>query len=41
MTTIKSDFLNALTERGYIHQTSDLAAIDALAAEGKIVAYVG
>lgn len=41
MTTTKSDFLRTLTERGYIHQTSDLASIDALAAEGKIVAYVG
>jgi tyrosyl-tRNA synthetase len=41
MTTTKSDFLRTLTERGYIHQTSDLSAIDALAADGKIVAYVG
>ncbi|MDO9383684.1 MAG: tyrosine--tRNA ligase [Hyphomicrobiaceae bacterium] len=41
MTTIKSDFLRTLSERGYVHQTSDLAAIDTLAAEGKIVAYVG
>ncbi len=41
MTTTKSDFLRTLTERGYIHQTSDLSAIDGLAAEGKIVAYVG
>ena len=41
MTTTKSDFLRTLTERGYIHQTSDLAAIDDLAAKGKIVSYVG
>ena len=27
----KSDFLRILTERGYIHQTSDLAGIDAAA----------
>lgn len=41
MTTTKSDFLRILTERGFIHQTSDLAAIDDLAAKGKIVSYVG
>ena len=41
MTTANSDFLRTLTERGYIHQTSDLSAIDALASGGKIVAYVG
>ena len=41
MTTTKSDFLRTLTERGYLHQTSDLAAIDDLAAKGKIVSYVG
>lgn len=41
MTTTKSDFLRILTERGFIHQTSDLAAIDDLAAKGKIISYVG
>ncbi|MGE0768086.1 MAG: tyrosine--tRNA ligase [Hyphomicrobiaceae bacterium] len=41
MPTHKSDFLNTLTERGFIHQTSDPAAIDALAAKGEIVCYVG
>lgn len=30
----KSDFIRVLQERGYIHQASDLAGIDALAAEG-------
>ena len=29
------------TERGFIHQCSDLAGLDALAAKGGLVAYVG
>jgi tyrosyl-tRNA synthetase len=37
----KSDFLKILTERGFIHQTSDLEGIDALASKGELVAYVG
>ncbi|MGE0023247.1 MAG: tyrosine--tRNA ligase [Hyphomicrobium sp.] len=41
MTNFRSDFLNILTERGFIHQGSDLQGIDALAASGKVVAYVG
>ncbi len=41
MTKHKSAFLNVLTERGYIHQTSDAPGIDALAAKGALVSYVG
>ena len=41
MSTTKSDFLNVLTERGYIHQCSDTPGLDALAAKGEIIAYVG
>jgi len=41
MATVKSDFLNTLHARGFIHQTSDEAGIDALATNGKLVAYVG
>jgi len=41
MSTHKSDFLNILTERGYIHQCSDFAGLDGLAARGEVVAYVG
>ncbi|MGU3359377.1 tyrosine--tRNA ligase [Methylobacterium sp. M6A4_1b] len=37
----QSDFLTVLTERGYIHQGSDLAGIDAAAREGRLTAYVG
>ncbi len=41
MTAFKSDFLNVLQDRGFIHQCSDLAGLDALAAEGQAAAYVG
>jgi tyrosyl-tRNA synthetase len=41
MTHLKSDFLNILTERGFIHQSSDAAGLDQLAVAGKVVAYVG
>jgi tyrosyl-tRNA synthetase len=37
----KSDFLNVLDERGFIHQCSDLAGLDALAARKDVIAYVG
>ncbi|MCH9807041.1 MAG: tyrosine--tRNA ligase [Alphaproteobacteria bacterium] len=37
----KSEFLEILTSRGYIHQTSDTDGIDDLARDGKLVAYVG
>jgi len=39
--TPKSDFLAVLSQRGYIHQCSDTAGLDALAAKGDVVAYVG
>jgi len=41
MTQFKSNFLNVLTERGFIHQTSDADGIDALALAGKLVGYIG
>jgi tyrosyl-tRNA synthetase len=41
MSTYKSDFLNTLSTRGYIHQCSDAAGLDALAAKGDISAYIG
>jgi tyrosyl-tRNA synthetase len=41
MSTFKSDFLNVLQERGFIHQISDAAGLDALAAKGEATAYVG
>ena len=41
MTKLRSDFLNTLQERGFIHQCSDLEAVDTLADKGELVAYVG
>lgn len=41
MTTHASDFLNVLTSRGYMHQCSDLAGLDALAAKQDVTAYIG
>src|SRR6195952_287912 len=41
MTAFKSDFLNILRERGFVHQCSDFVGLDALAAKGEATAYVG
>lgn len=41
MTKYKSDFLNILQERGFIHQCSDLEALDAKLCEGPQSAYIG
>jgi tyrosyl-tRNA synthetase len=41
MSAYKSDFLNVLAARGFIHQLSDAAGLDARAAAGAITAYVG
>jgi tyrosyl-tRNA synthetase len=41
MTAYKSDFLNVLQERGFVHQISDPDSLDALAERGEVVAYVG
>jgi tyrosyl-tRNA synthetase len=41
MAKLKSDFLRTLHERGFVHQCSDEAGLDALAEKGEIVAYVG
>jgi len=37
----KSDFLDILSSRGFIHQCSDVDGLDALAAKREVVAYVG
>ena len=37
----RSDFLQVLHERGYVHQCSDVAGLDAKARAGEVVAYVG
>ncbi len=41
MSAFKSDFLNVLQERGFIHQCSDFEGLDTLAAKGEATAYVG
>ncbi|RKF08135.1 tyrosine--tRNA ligase [Oceaniradius stylonematis] len=41
MPAYKSDFLNVLNERGFIHQISDPEGLDAKCMEGPITAYVG
>src|SRR6187397_2007177 len=41
MSTYKSDFMNVLASRGYIHQVSDAQGLDDLASKSEIVAYVG
>ncbi len=41
MAAIKSEFVRTLVERGFMHQCTDLDALDALAARQKITAYIG
>jgi tyrosyl-tRNA synthetase len=41
MTTYKSDFLNVIAERGFIHQVSEPEALDELARTSTITAYIG
>ncbi len=41
MSQYKSDLLRLLDERGYIHQITDVEALDALASKQTIVGYVG
>jgi tyrosyl-tRNA synthetase len=37
----KSEFLQTMIQRGFLHQCSDFEGLDALAAKGEVVAYVG
>lgn len=41
MSSFKSDFLRMLSERGHLHQCTDLETLDAKAASGVITAYIG
>jgi tyrosyl-tRNA synthetase len=41
MSAYKSEFLNVLAERGFIHQVSEPEALDALAKSGSIAGYIG
>ena len=39
--SIRSEFLRTLVERGYLHQCTDLGALDAAAVSGRITGYIG
>ena len=41
MSDLRSDLLRVLSERGYVHQMTDAAALDALAARGVVPGYIG
>ena len=41
MSAYKSEFLNILAERGFIHQISEPEALDAAAKAGSITGYIG
>jgi len=41
MAAFKSEFLNVLQSRGFIHQVSEPEALDALAAKGPVTGYIG
>jgi tyrosyl-tRNA synthetase len=41
MNAHRSDFLNAVAERGFLHQCTNAEALDALAAKEPITAYIG
>ena len=41
MSAYKSDFLNVLASRGFIHQVSEPEALDALARQSTVTAYIG
>ena len=41
MTDLKSSYLREIVARGYLHQCTDLVALDNQAANGRVVGYVG
>jgi tyrosyl-tRNA synthetase len=41
MAKLKSEFLKVMVERGYVHQCTDMDALDTLAAKETISAYIG
>ncbi|MEQ8195044.1 MAG: tyrosine--tRNA ligase, partial [Rhodospirillales bacterium] len=41
MTHYRSDFIRTVTERGFLHQCTDIDALDALAADKTVTAYIG
>jgi tyrosyl-tRNA synthetase len=41
MSRHQSDFVRAVVERGFVHQATDLEGLDRLAADDRLVAYIG
>lgn len=41
MSSYKSEFVRTVTERGFLHQCTDLEALDELAERKRIIAYIG
>ncbi len=41
MAAVKSEFLNIVNERGFVHQCTDRDALDAAMAKGTVTAYIG
>ena len=41
MAAVKSEFLNTVTERGFVHQCTGTAALDAALSAGVVTAYIG
>ena len=41
MASPRSEFIHTVLERGYLHQCTDLDALDDLAADGAVTAYIG
>ncbi len=41
MAAVKSEFLNTVTERGFVHQCTDTGALDAALTAGVVTAYIG
>ncbi len=41
MAAVKSEFLNTVSERGFVHQCTDEGALDAALAKGTVTAYIG
>ena len=41
MSTYKSDFINEITSRGFVHQSTDMSIIDKKMSKNNITAYIG
>ena len=41
MTALKSEFLREISDRGFVHQCTDLDGLDTLMSESSVTAYIG